>query len=229
MRVSARSIIVPALCIAAPGLANAEPYILDLSGRNYSTSEAQAIGQELEIVGLLTPGQPNPPFQLPGISDWSTEYTLHANGLMLADPPNQPVKNYSAGTIELWSQAPPNAPYTPSTPPASVPAYDSADVPSTFIDGTLLLRGNFTTFTTIFYTGDTGSISSVIEWVAGSKLAELQAQNIEDNWHLNGYFNVSAPVPAGYQRLYGGKLERAQPVAVEPTTWGRIKDLWRGE
>lgn len=102
MRASARSIIVLALCIAAPWLANAEPYILDLSGRNYSTSEAQAIGQELEIVGLVTQGPTNPPFQLPGISDWSTEYTVHVNGLTLADPTGQPVKNYSAGTIELW-------------------------------------------------------------------------------------------------------------------------------
>jgi hypothetical protein len=139
------------------------------------------------------------------------------------------VKNYSGGTIEIWSQEPGDAPFGPTTPMGSIPAFNPAAVPGTFADGTMLLRGNFTTFTTLRFSGNTGSISSTIQWVAGSKINDLAALGIQNDWHWSGFFHVAAPVPPGYRYLYGGTLERGQPVNVEPTTWGRIKELWRGD
>jgi hypothetical protein len=93
----------------------------------------------------------------------------------------------------------------------------------------LLLAGSFTQFATLFFGGSTGSISATINWTGGSRLADLQGLGIQNDWHWNGWFHMTAPVPPGYFRLYGGKLERELPVAVEATTWGAIKSLLRAE
>lgn len=207
----------------------AEPYILNLSGNNFSTNEAAAIGQQLRIVAMLSQVQDTPPFALPGITNWSTEYTVNVAGLTLASPPGNAVKTYTGGTIELWSETPPDAPWTPTTPVSTIPSFNGGQVPATFTDGTLLLSGNFTQFATLFFGGQTGTITSTIDWTAGSKLADLQALGIASGWHWNGFFNISAPVPSGYFRLYGGKLEHEVPVAVEPSTWGSIKSLMRAD
>ncbi len=215
-----------------PQQVRAETAALHLAGNSFSIREAQAIGQQLEIVGLLDQLQSRSPFSLPGITDWSTEYTLHIYDLTLADPPGQMVKTYNGGVIELWA-GPVDAPFGPGTAIANIPRYDPLydrpAVPITFANGTLLLQGHFSSFSTIRFAGDIGSISSSIEWVAGSKLADLVAQGIENDWHWNGDFNAGAAVPPGYGESYGGSVERAQAVSVEPTTWGRVKELWRGE
>jgi hypothetical protein len=212
--------------VSAVGTANAvEPYILNLSGNNFSTTEASAIGQQLNVVAMLSQVQDTPPFALPGITGWTTEYTVNVAGLTLASPPGNAVKSYTGGTIELWSETPPDAPWTPTTPVSSIPSFNGSQVPSRFTDGTLLLSGVFTSFGTLFFGGQTGTVTSTIDWNAGSKLADLQALGIAGNWHWNGFFHMTAPVPTGYIHLYGGKLEHEVPVAVESSTWGSIKAL----
>ncbi len=218
-----------ALLVGMVGVSVAEPYLLNLSGNNFSITEATAIGGELEVAALLSQVQDNPPFPLPGILDWSTEYTVSIRELILVDPPSNPVKSYSGGVIELWSDTPPDAPWTPTTPVSSIPAYNATQVPATLVDGAAVLTGVFTQFATLFFGGQTGSISATINWTGGSEFAGLQALGIENDWHWNGWFNIGAPVPPGYLRLYGGKLERETPVAVEPATWGEIKNLLRAQ
>jgi len=216
-----------ALLVGAAGASIAEPYVLNLSGNNFSTSEATVIGGELDVVGMLSLVQDNPPFPLPGIIDWSTEYTVAVQDLILASPPANSVKTYTGGVIELWADTPPDAPWTPTTPVSSIPAYNSLQVPALMLDGTPLLTGVFTQFATLFFGGQTGSISATINWTGGSRLGDLQTLGIASDWHWNGWFHTTAPVPAGYLRLYGGKLEHETPVAVEPATWGEIKNLLR--
>lgn len=218
-----------ALLLGVWGTAAGDPYLLDLSGNNFSVTEAQVVGQELKVALLLSKVQDNPPFAVPGAIDWSTEYTLYVSGLMLTDPPGNPVKSYSGGSVQLWSENPPDAPWTPTTPVGAIPAYNAAEVPTKLTDGTALLIGSFTQFATLFFGGNTGSISATINWTGGSKLGDLAAQGITDNWHWNGWFNLTAPVPPGYQLLYGGKLEHEQAVGVEPATWGKIKNLLRAD
>jgi hypothetical protein len=206
-----------------------EPYVLNLSGNNFSTTEPAQIGQQLNLVALLSQVQDTAPFPLPGITNWSTEYTLSIGGLTLATAPGDPVKTFTGGAIELWSESPGDAPWTPTTPVAAIPAFNGAQVPTTFTNGQLLLSGVFTQFATLFFGGQTGTITSTINWTSGSRLADLQALGIANDWHWNGFFNVVAPVPPGYYRLYGGKIEHAVPVAVEASTWGSIKNLMRAE
>jgi hypothetical protein len=218
------------LTSAVGGTAHAvEPYILNLSGNNFSTNEAAQIGQQLRIVAMLSQVQDTPPFALPGITGWTTEYTINIAGLTLASAPGGSVKSYTGGTIELWSEAPPDAPWTPTTPVSTIPAFNGVTVPATFTDGTLLLSGAFTQFATLFFGGQTGTVTSTINWTGGSKLSDLQTLGIPNGWHWNGFFNVNAPVPPGYFLLYGGKLEHEVPVAVEASTWGSIKNLMRAE
>lgn len=216
-----------AFLAGAVGVSSAEPYLLNLSGNNFSISEAAAIGGELEVVGMLSMVQDNPPFSLPGVVDWTTEYTVDVRDLILASPPGNSVKTYNGGVIELWADTPPDAPWTPTTPVGSIPAYNTLLVPALMVDGTPLLTGVFTQFATLFFGGQTGSISATINWTGGSKLGDLQSLGIANDWHWNGWFNIIAPVPPGFQRLYGGKLEHETPVAVEPATWGEIKNLLR--
>jgi len=218
-----------ALLVGAVGVSIAEPYILNLSGNNFSITEATAIGGELEVVGMLSQVQDNPPFPLPGIVDWTTEYTVDVRDLILASPPGNAVKTYTGGVIELWADTPPDAPWTPTTPVSSIPAYNALQVPARMTDGSPLLTGVFTQFATLFFGGQTGSISATIDWTGGSRLGDLQTLGIVSDWHWNGWFNMTAPVPDGYQRLYGGKLEHEMPVAVEPATWGGIKNLLRAQ
>src|SRR5262245_7324216 len=71
-----------------------EPYVLNLSGNNFSTSEPQQIGQQLNLVALLSQVQDTAPFTLPGITNWSTEYTLGVSGLTLQTAPANPVKTF---------------------------------------------------------------------------------------------------------------------------------------
>jgi len=215
---------------SAVGVAHAtEPYILNLSGNNFSRNEAAAIGQQLKIVAMLSQVQDTPPFVLPGITGWTTEYTVNVDGLTLASAPGSSVKSYTGGTIELWSETPPDAPWTPTTPVSTIPSFNGGQVPATFTDGTLLLSGVFTQFATLFFGGQTGTVTSTINWTGGSKLTDLQGLGIANGWHWNGFFNVTAPVPPGYFLLYGGKLEHDVPVAVEASTWGSIKSLMRTE
>jgi hypothetical protein len=215
---------------SAVGTANAvEPYVLNLSGNNFSISEATAIGQQLNLVAMLSQVQSTSPIPLPGITTWSTEYTVSVSGLTLASPPGNQVKSYTGGVIELWSETPGDAPWTPTTPVSSIPAFNGGQVPTTFSDGELLLGGVFTQFATLFFGGQTGTITSTIDWTSGSRLADLQALGIASDWHWNGFFNVTAPVPPGYFLLYGGKLEHEVPVAVEASTWGAIKNTMRAE
>jgi hypothetical protein len=147
-----------------------EPYVLNLSGNNFSTTEPAQIGQQLNLVALLSQVQDTAPFPLPGITNWSTEYTLSIGGLTLATAPGDPVKTFTGGAIELWSESPGDAPWTPTTPVAAIPAFNGAQVPTTFTNGQLLLSGVFTQFATLFFGGQTGTITSTINWTSGSRL-----------------------------------------------------------
>lgn len=203
--------------------------VVNLSGNNFSIQEPAAIGEELTVVGLLSQVQNDPPISVPGITDWSTEYTVYVHGLTLASDPTAFQRNFTGGTIEIWSQAPPNAPWTPTTPVASIPDR-SGSVPDVFADGTLVLQGSFSSFTILDWTttgGDTATITNTnIDFTAGSALPELQNLGLTDGWSWSGWYDVSAPVPGGYEILYGGKLEVEAPTPVESTTWGRVKSLF---
>ena len=68
---------------------------------------------------------------------------------------------------------------------ATIPAFNGVTVPATFTDGTLLLSGAFTQFATLFFGGQTGTVTSTINWTGGSKLSDLQALGIASGWHWN--------------------------------------------
>jgi hypothetical protein len=92
--------VVFLLC-AVGGAAHAvEPYILNLSGNNFSTNEAAQLGQQLRVVAMLSQVQDTPPFALPGITGWTTEYTINVDGLTLASAPGASVKSYTGGKLE---------------------------------------------------------------------------------------------------------------------------------
>jgi hypothetical protein len=224
------TVVLTLAFVLAAADAQAVPYILNMSGNNFSTHEPAATGQQLRIAAELSMVQNNPPFSLPGIGAWSREYTVYIHGLTLQSAPGAFQRNYSGGVLEIWSQAPPNAPWTPTTPVGSIPAYNPSVVPARFTDGEMILRGNFSSFTLLDFTvfgAATGSITNTdIDFVAGSFLPLLQAQNLQSNWSWSGWFKPTAPVPSGYGMLYGGKLEVEAPTPVEAATWGRIKALY---
>ena len=222
-------VLALAYVLVATG-SSAEPYLLNLSGKNFSTDEPGAVGQPLKIALQLSQVQDNPPMSLPGILDWSTEYTVYISGLMLASNPSSFQRNFTGGVLEIWAETPPNAPWTPTTPVASIPAYNASVVPATFTDGTMFLRGTFSSFTILDFTqfgSDSGTITNAsIDFDGGLHLQDLIDLGIQNNWSWNGWFHVVAPVPPGYQLRYGGKLEIDSPTPVEPTTWGAIKALY---
>ncbi len=223
-------VMVLAFTFAAANAVAVEPIMLNLSGNNFSTAEPAAIGQQLKIASELAVVQANPPFSLPGILNWSTEYTVYFSGLTLASDPSGFTRNFNGGVVEIWSDSSTNAPWTPTTPVSNIPALNPSAVPSHFTDGVRILRGTFSSFTILDFTvfgSDTGTITNTnIDFTAGAGLQDLVNQGIQNDWSWNGWFDVSAPVPSGYGLLYGGKLEREVPTAVESVTWGAIKALF---
>ncbi|MGD8396787.1 MAG: hypothetical protein PVF43_15055, partial [Candidatus Eiseniibacteriota bacterium] len=216
-------------CVLSASSALGAVSILNLSGNNFSMDEPAAQGGQLRIAAELSQAQDMPPITLPGITTWSTEYTVYVYGLILESEPTGFQRNFSGGHIEIWAQNPPNAPWTPTTPVSSIPAFSSGVVPASFTDGTMLLKGAFSSFTILDFTmfgSATGTITNTdIDWTGGTSLSELIAQGIQNDWVWSGWFDVGAPVPGGYQMLYGGKLEVETPTPVEPRTWGSIKAL----
>ncbi len=192
-----------------------------------ATPTNSVAGNELQGVGIVSSfasplGDLDP-------NDPATEYTIYIHGLISqgtvpTGPPSTTfyTTNYSGGVIEIYAGSPRNSVFTPNPP--------NADVPSTFNDGTLILSGTFNGFytqTNNFTAFDTGNMEGNILWTGGT----LYDRTITGGQPCQGLFTggitwyppVSIP---GYIFRHDGKIDLQCPTAAEPSTWGRIKNLY---
>jgi len=190
-----------------------------------------AAGSVLTIVGLVDYFCTPMSALVPGPTK---EYTIYITGLTSAGTAHIPVgtttfheTDYAGGTWEIHEGSPPDAPKATTPMPINPP---NATVPSTFQDGPIVLSGTFANFhTEITVQGANINGSFRADYVAtgGTYFPQVGGASalFQGNWC------VTAPptgcVPVGYSAHPDGKWDTPPSTAVERSTWGAIKQLYR--
>lgn len=123
---------------------------------------------------------------------------------------------YTGGTFRIYEDTTPDA--------------NTATL-ATFQDGTMILEGAFTGFRTTSISS-TGSQNSDFQFTGGSLFSRVSQSGVGFIGTDSGGFIVSSLiVPTtqknqGYFGMSDTKLDVQPPVATEPSTWGRIKNLY---
>jgi hypothetical protein len=161
------------------------------------------------------------------------EYTFYVHGLIsqgttTIGPPATEfyTTNYTGGFIEIYCDSTPDASYDANPPNGGVPA--------DFTDGILILSGVFTSFftqTNNFSANQSGNLEGTITWTGGTRIedAENGAGQPCTGLFTGGITwkpSVLAPFP-GYVFHHDGKIDLNCPVPAEPSTWGRIKSIYK--
>jgi hypothetical protein len=208
------------LVMAFAGTALADQQILHLSGNAW---EDDGLG------GTFPPSNPGDVFNVVGILNdieaplvWDTanySYTLWMRDLVSLGESvfgTIHVADYSGGLFTVYVDwLPSNAVYGINPP--------NATAPSTFNDGiSTYLDGYFTDFTVTFNTTTaSGSFVGTLNFTGGDVYPLLTAT---EGWTFGA--NIAGTSPTGYDLQMNGDVY-LQVVAVEPQSWGSVKNLYR--
>ncbi len=186
-------------------------------------------GGEFKMVGVIS-GFDAPLGDLNAL-DPTREYTFYVYGLISGGtvPTGPPATtfyetNYSGGVIAVYEDLSPESSFDPNPP--------NAGVPGDFIDGTLILSGTFSRFvvqSNNFTAFKVGNIEGDITWSGGTMLDRFRRIGgaICPGLFTGGSTWNTSVVPAGYLFRHDGKIDLQCPTAIEGSTWGRIKSLYR--
>lgn len=188
-------------------------------------SNAPALG-ELKMLGTIS--QFGPPFAFLNANMPATEYTFYGYGLIsggttTVGPPATELYTtpYTGGTIEIYEDTTPDAVFNPP----------SAATIANFTNGTLILQGTFSAFTTEtnnFTTFQVGDAEGTITWTGGSLFSLVSPSGVPcPGLFVGGMTWRPTVVPAGYLFRHDGKIDLNCPVPANASTWGRIKSLYR--
>jgi len=187
-------------------------------------------GSQLRIVGLVSGF--GPPLDFLDPTDPTKEYTLYCHSLISAGttsigPPATTfyTTNYVGGAIEIYEDLTPDASFDVNPPNPGVPA--------DFTDGTLILSGVFMSFyteTNNFTQFQIGHSEGNILWTGGAYFPLMSPEG--SNEPCPGLFTGaltwrSSVVQTGYLFRHDGKIDFNCPVSSRPSTWGRVKTLYR--
>ncbi len=193
-----------------------------------STPSNQPVGNPLSGVGTVS--QFGAPFTDLNAMDPTKEYTIYLYGLSslgtvtTGSPGLQFYStSYSGGTIEIYEDLSPDHDYGTNPP--------NATAPSTFTDGTLILKGNFTRFvveTNDFTQFQVGNAEGDISWTGGTLLARTFTGGQPCPGLFTGglTWRPSLLIP-GYLFRHDGKIDLNCPVPAEASSWGKIKASYR--
>jgi hypothetical protein len=180
-------------------------------------------GGEFKMVGIVSAF--DVPFGDLNALDPTREYTFYlsgliSNGTVAIGPPATTFyeTHFTGGTFELYEDLSPESAFAPFPP----------DV-STFIDGTPLLTGAFTSFvvqSNNFTAFQTGNIEGALNWTGGSLLPRAQAGGCT-GLLTGGMTWRSTVVIPGYLFRHDGKMDLQCPTSAHESSWGRIKSLYR--
>jgi len=192
--------------------AGATPISSSPGGQMYIVGTISAFGGPLAFLNANMPAK---------------EYTFYVSGLTSTGTvPMIPfyVTAYTGGTIEVYEDGTPDAVFDPNPP--------NANVPSTFTDGTLILSGNLSNFNTQTNTitpHQTGNAEGNITWTGGT-LIGLLSNGVGGTCPalFTGGLTWSPDVNIpGYLFRHDGKIDDECPTPTTPSSWGRIKTLYR--
>lgn len=184
-------------------------------------------GSEMKIVGIISAF--GPPLGFLNANDPTKDYTFYiygliSNGTATIGPPATEfyITTYTGGTIEVYEGTPRDAVFDPNPP--------NVNVPSTFVNGTLLLSGivsNFFTQTNNFTTFMTGNSEGNITWTGGSLIGHVGGQSPCPALFTGGMTWLPSVNIAGYLFRHDGKIDHECPTPARSSTWGRMKSLYR--
>lgn len=193
-----------------------------------ATATNSPLGGQFFGVGIISDF--NPPFDDLDPNDPTKEYTFYIQGLVSQGTVSYGVPgqqfyttDYSGGTFALYEGTPRNSSFAPNPP--------NAIVPSTFVDGTLLLSGNFTSFqtqTNDFTSFQVGAIEGEINFTGGTMLDRTMrgGQPCPGLFTGGATWRPSILIP-GYIFRHDGKLDLNCPVPVQTGSWGKVKAQYR--
>jgi hypothetical protein len=133
------------------------------------------------------------------------------------------ITTYTGGTIKIYQDSSPDYAFTPNP--------ENGDVPSTFTDGTVILSGTingFFTQTNNFSSTQTGNAEGHITWTGGTLLGLMGDTACLDLFTGGLTWSQLPNVGiAGYLFRHDGKIDDECPTPTRPSTWGRMKALYR--
>lgn len=192
-----------------------------------ATFNNSVVNSELKIVGIISAF--GPPLGFLDANDPTKDFTFYiygliSNGTVTIGPPATQfyTTTYTGGTIEIYEGTPRDAVFDPNPP--------NANVPSTFVNGTLLLSGtvsNFFTQTNNFTPFMTGNSEGNITWTGGSLIGHVGGQAPCPALFTGGMTWLPSVNIAGYLFRHDGKIDHECPTPTRSSTWGRMKSLYR--
>jgi hypothetical protein len=207
--------------LALTGNGAAATPFFDFYGYSFLEGPPFSIGTQVTVAARFDPTQPEAvlPLDLEANEVTVLLEDLVITSVDVAGPIL--IVNYEDGGLELFEDPAKNSVWQVDPPNALVPAR--------FTDGTLILKGVFTSCSLIFDTlSGVGTVEGSVTWTAGTRLGELV--EVED-WYFFGGVTTQqiAGIPQGYDMAWDPQLiQPSVPVATQSTTWGSIKSLYRG-
>ncbi len=224
-------VVLACLVLSAAGAHAANPTILNFEGFMYEADNGPGAvgfppsnpGDELAGCGIIT-GMSAP-------LTWSSDthqYTWTVQGLIslgqvdLGDGIFE--ISYTGGTIDIVADRFLDPAYSPPEYGVDPP---NPTAPSSFHDGSLYLHGTFSTFVMYYFTDlHTGQYEGLVTFQLGSNLGDLEDP---DGYVFAGTADRSVAIvtPDGYDLEAVGHINFDSAVPVEPSSWGRVKNLYR--
>jgi len=186
-------------------------------------------GGQLVIVGTISTF--GPPLDFLDASDPTKDYTFYAHGMISNGtvitpfPPfgNFYRTNYTGGSIEVYEGTPRDAVFDPFPP--------NANVPSTFVNGTVILSG---TLSSLYWeTNDitahmVGNAEGEISWTGGAYFDRVSQNQLPcPSLFTGGTTWLPSLMIDGYLFRHDGKIDLDCPTPVRTSSWGRVKTLYR--
>jgi hypothetical protein len=132
------------------------------------------------------------------------------------------VAQFAGGTLNVYEDS--NTLGTPFDYGVNPP---NATAPPTFVDGTLYLQGQLSSFTFVLDTNsNSGSFEANYTVVGGSQLANIPV-NKRSGWTFSGVTGNALNIPEGYAHQVDGQVFVDEVVPAQPTTWGALKANYR--
>jgi hypothetical protein len=214
----------------------ADLFLLGFTGFDYEDPDANdpdvdgstylEVGDGYKAVGFVTSFGAT---LLPYVNQATNQYTFHIYDLTVVqhdwDAPNQFVSvlfgnngriryfedSIGGGTPGVYGTNPPNG-----------------TVPSSFVDGTLILGGDVDNFALFYdYLGLQGGFSGQMTLDEGSLLSYINASQ-RNGWLIGGLAGrPNDTVPTGYDNQISGEARIPDATPTKTRTWGAVKALYR--
>jgi hypothetical protein len=201
-----------------------------------------AVGSQLTVVGIVSIFCN--PFSDLNPLDSNTEYTFIWDGLVsqgtvpsVKGTGMKYTTNYLGGEFRIYAGSPRNAPIYGALPTITAPGI----VPDLFGDGTLILSGVMTDSLNVYFTRSssgtfTSSFRANYRCTGGTLFNRVgDAINVMAGlWSPVPPPNSNPPqplgstvLPAGWSAHPNGKWDMPASVPARPSTWGKIKSMYR--